>query len=220
MKIEVPTSWDSVSLRNYQAITALFKESKEKGDNLEDRAKELHDYHTECALISILTGADMDEILSLHKGAHTRIMNELGFISEPIVSNLRTKVKVNGHRYRFEVNARKITGGQWVSIMHFLEDESKIDDNLHNLLACFASRYHWFRAKYDGKIHNDVASDMLDLPMTTVKPLTDFFLQDWLKSVKNMAVYLEIKGKMLKRKAERMLARSSQDTDGSIPLTD
>jgi len=213
MKINVPTSWASVTLREYQAITALFKESEEKGK--EAKNKELHDYHTECALISALTGEDMDEILSLHRGAHNSIMNELSFLSEPIVGKVRTRTKVNKQRYYFEKNARKINGGQWVTIMHFLEDDSKIDENLHNLLACFAYRYEWLRAKYNGKIHESIAADMLDLPMTTVKPLTDFFLHDWLKSVKNMAVYLETKGKMLKRQAERQLARSNQDTDGS-----
>ena len=213
MKINVPTSWASVTLREYQAITALFKESEEKGK--EAKNKELHDYHTECALISALTGEDMDEILSLHRGAHNRIMNELSFLSEPIVGKVRTRTKVNKQRYYFEKNARKINGGQWVTIMHFLEDDSKIDENLHNLLACFAYRYEWLSAKYNGKIHESIAADMLDLPMTTVKPLTDFFLHDWLKSVKNMAVYLETKGKMLKRQAERQLARSNQDTDGS-----
>lgn len=220
MTINVPTSWESVSLRKYQAITALFKEAEEKGVNLKNKAKELHDYHTECALISTLTAVNMDEILSLNRAAHIRIMNELGFLQDPINGKVKTRFRVNKRWYYFEKNARKINGGQWITIMHFLEDESKIDANLHNLLACFAYRYRWFRPKYNGDIHNKVAEDMLDLPITAVKPLTDFFLKDWLKSVQNTAVYLEIKGKQLKRKAERMLARSNQDTDGSIPLTD
>ena len=92
MKINVPTSWASVTLREYQAITALFKESEEKGK--EAKNKELHDYHTECALISALTGEDMDEILSLHRGAHNSIMNEwlLEFLYEDFVFNLTQAV--------------------------------------------------------------------------------------------------------------------------------
>lgn len=219
MKIDVPTSWEAISLRKYQSITALFKESKDKGYGLEGKEKELHDYHTECALISTLTDVEMDDILALNRNAHTRIMNALSFLSEPIAGKVKTRLKVNGTRYYFEKNAKKITGGQWISIMHFLEDEEKIDENLHNLLACFASRYKWLRHKYDGKIHNEVANDLLDMKITDVKPLTDFFLLDWLKSVKNTAVYLENKGKLLKRKAERQLARSSKDTVGSKPLT-
>lgn len=215
MTINVPTSWDAVTLRKYQAITALFKEAEKKAVNLKNKAKELHDYHTECALISTLTDTDMDDILSLDRNAHIRIMNELGFLQEPIEGKVKTRIRVNKTWYYFEKNAKKINGGQWITIMHFLEDEDAIDANLHNLLGCFASRYKWFRPKYNGDIHNEVAEDLLDLPITAVKPLTDFFLKDWLKSVKNTAVYLEIKGKLLKRKAERMLARSNQSTDGS-----
>tara|TARA_R110000796_G_scaffold26329_1_gene73249 strand:+ start:462 stop:1115 length:654 start_codon:yes stop_codon:yes gene_type:complete len=217
MTINVPTSWEAVTLRKYQAITELFKEAEKKGVNLNNKTKELHDYHTECALISTLTDTGMDEVLNLNRNAHTSIMNELRFLQEPIDGKVKNRARVNKTWYHFEKNASKINGGQWVTIMHFLEDEEQIDANLHNLLACFTSRYKWFKPSYDGKIHNEVAEDMLDLPMTTVKPLTDFFLKDWLQSVKNMGVYLEIKGKMLKRKAERQLARSSQDTDGSTP---
>ena len=236
MKINVPTSWEAVSLRQYQAITALFKEAEEKAVNIKNKTKELHDYHTECALISTLTGEDMDEILALNRAAHNHIMNALGFISEPITGKVKNRTRANKNWYYFEKNARNINGGQWVTIMHFLEDEDKIDGNLHNLLACFAYRVKmgWFKEKikatkdeygdevftYNGKRHEHIAKDMLDLPMTTVKPLTDFFLKDWLKSVRNMAVYLEIEGKRVKRKAERQLARSKADTDGSTQLTD
>ena len=208
MKIEVPTSWESVTLKQYQAINALFKESKDKGEGLEGNDKELHDFNTECALISLLTGTDMDEILSLNRSAHNRIMNELGFLSQPVVGTVKTKVKVNGHRYYFEKEAKKINSGQWVSLMHFLKDEDKIDENLHNLLACFAYRYKWFRAKYNGKIHEDVAKDMQELPITVVKPLTDFFLQSYLKSATRTLRYSEIALKAIQRKAERQLARS------------
>ena len=217
MKINVPTSWDAVTLRKYQAITALFKDATIKGEGLEGDAKELHDYHTECALISTITDIDMDDVLSLHRGAHNAIMNELGFLSSPIVGKLNTRYKINGNRYYFENNAKKINGGQWITIMHFLKDEKKVDDNLHNLLACFTNRRKWYqrKGKYEGKIHDEIAKELLDLPITSVKPLTDFFLKDWLKSVKNMAVYLEIKGNQLKRQAERQLARSTRPTDGS-----
>lgn len=215
MTINVHASWESVTLRKYQAITALFKEAEKKGEGLTGKEKELHDYHTECALISTFSDTGMDEILSLHRGAHNTIMNTLGFLSTPITGKVKTRVKVNGTRYYFEKNARKINGGQWVSIMHFLEDEEQIDANLHNLLGCFASRYKWFSHKYNGDIHNEVAEDMLDLPITTVKPLTDFFLKDWLDSVQNMAVYLETQGRLLKRKAEKALRHSKADTDGS-----
>ena len=204
MKIEVPTSWEAISLKKYQAINALFKESKSKGEPLKDKAKELHDYNTECALISLLTDTDMDEILSLNRSAHNAIMNNLTFLKQPIIGKVKTRTRVNGKRYYFEKNARKITGGQWISLMHFLEDENKLDENLHNLLACFAYRIKWLMPKYDGKIHEDVSKDMQELPITFVKPLTDFFLQSYLKYAMRTLRFSEIALRAIQRKAVRM----------------
>jgi hypothetical protein len=217
MKIEVPSSWEAITLRKYQAMNALFKESKQRGEGLEGADKQLHDFNTECALISLLTDTDMDAILAINRSAHNSIMNALAFLQDPIIGNVRTKMRVNGQRYYFEKDASKINGGQWISLMHFLQDENKIDENLHNLIACFASRYKWLRPKYNGKIHEDVAKDMLDLPITFVKPLTDFFLSSYLKYAMRIVRFSEIAARGLKRKAERMLARSKASTDGSTP---
>lgn len=207
MKIEVPTSWQAITVRQWQAVQALFKESAKKGEGLDGSKKDVHDYNTECALISILTGEDMDDILSLQRSAHNAIMNNLAFLSQPIEGKLNTRVKINGRRYKFEKVARNINGGQWLTLMHFLQDEERIDENLHNLVACYAYRVNWFRAKYNGKIHEEVARDMLDLPITVVKPLTDFFLSDWLKYATRILRFSEIAARGIKRQAERQLAR-------------
>lgn len=219
MKINVPTSWEGVTLRQFQAVTSQLNEAKEKLEKLEGREKEKFNYEVECVLISTLTGQDIDEIMSLSRGSHNHIMNQLGFLSEPISGKVKNKVKVNGKRYYFEQNARKINGGQWVTLMHFLEDEDKIEQNLHNLLACFAYRVKWFRKEYNGKHHEEVANDMLDLPITFVKPLTDFFLSDWLNYVGRMTRYSEYLLRGAKRLMELRLKRSSQNTDGSTPST-
>jgi hypothetical protein len=183
MKINVPTSWEGVTLREFQAVTKQLKEAKERLETLKGRKREQFNYEVECVLISTLTGVDVDDIMNLTRSSHNYIMNQLAFLSEPIEGKVKTRTKVNGKRYYFERNARKINGGQWVSLMHFLEDEDKIEDNLHNLLACFAYRVKWFKKTHNGKNHNEVAEDMLDLPITFVKPLTDFFLSDWLNYV-------------------------------------
>jgi hypothetical protein len=208
MKIEVPSSWESVTLRKYQAINALLKESKQRGEGLEGSAKELHDYNTECALISLMTDTDMDEILGLNRSAHNQIMNVLAFLKDPIIGKVKTKAKVNGTRYYFEKEARKITGGQWITLMHFLQEEDKVDENLHNLIACFAYRYNWLRPKYNGKIHEEVAKDMQELPITFVKPLTDFFLQSYLRFATRTLRFSEIALRAIQRKAVLMSKRS------------
>lgn len=211
MKINVPTSWQGVTLREFQEVNSILSEAREKREAMTDQRKiDQFDYETECVLISTLTGESIDEIMMLSRGSHNHIMNQLSFLSEPVEGKLQKRLTANGQRYYFQTNARKINGGQWISLMHFLDDEDKVDKNLHNLLACFAQRRKWYErtGKYDGKIHNEVAADLLELPITSVKPLTDFFLSDWLSYVKSTTRFLEYAAKGLKRLAERELKRS------------
>ena len=217
MKITIPTSWEGVTLREYQAYQALITEAAER---IKDSTNpKITEFETECAIIALFSGEDMDEILALHQGAHNRLYNQLGFLQDPITSTVKTKHKVNGTTYYFEKNADKINGGQWITLQHFLKED--VDANLHNLIACFAYRVHkyrWWKHTYEEKKHVDVAIDMLDLPMTVVKPLTDFFLHRWEKYVQLTLRSLEITAKELQRKAER-LSRSSHSTDGLTPST-
>ncbi len=219
MKIDIPNSWDAVTLREFQAVTKLFQEGDEKRKELDEAKIERFNFEVECAVISTLSGVDMNDILALTRSSHNHIMNQLTFLSDEITGKVNRKVKVNGRRYYFEKDARKITGGQWITINHFL-DSDDIEGNLHNLLACFAYDVKWFSKKHNGKAHARIAEDMLDLPVSFVKPLTDFFLLDWVNSLKNTAVYLDVKGRLLKRKAEKELARSKASTDGSTQSTD
>ena len=217
MKITIPNSWDGVTLREYQAYNTLINEAKvniEKSTN-----PDVTNFETECAIISLFSGEDMDEILLLNQGTHNRLYNQLGFLQQPIVGKVLTRYNVNGTKYYFEKNADKINGGQWITLQHFLKDD--VEGNFHNLMACFAykvDKWRWWRKEYNSKQHEAVALDMLDLPMTVVKPLTDFFLHRWESYVKRTLHFLEITAKELQRKANK-LSRSNPNTDGSTPLT-
>lgn len=204
MKINIPNSWQGVTLREFQEVTALLKEAGEKRKKLKTKDVPQFDHETECVLISTLSGESIDEILQLSMGSHNHLMNQLSFLSEPVEGELKTRFTVNGQRYYVETNPKKINGGQFTTLMHFTKDEEKVDADLHNLLACFVNRRKWWerKGKYNGELHEDIANDMLDLPITTVKPITDFFLSDYLNSLKNTALFLEYAGKGLKRLAK------------------
>ena len=211
MKLLLPNDWQGVTLREYQAYIALMKEAGEKLEITTDA--KITNFESECAMISLFSGGDMDEILQLDMNSHNRAYNQLGFLSQPIFGKVSTKVKVNGNRYYFEKNPRKINGGQYIALNHFLTDTDKIDANLHNLLACFAYERKWFKRTYNADKHEDVAKDLLDLPMTTVKPLTDFFLSNYQNYIKNMSLFLGVVEKGLIRQVDK-LKRSYPNTDG------
>lgn len=165
MKLKLPTSWDAVTLAEWQAIRKILSEDDDP-------------YLTECAIISTLSGADMDVIMSLTRYEHGRIMtNTLKFLNTVPNGKLKTRVKVGGKWYRIESQAKDITGGQYIDMNHFIKDVDKVDFNLHNVIACLATplKCGFIRQPYNGKEHENVAKAMLGLPITTVKPLADFF---------------------------------------------
>ena len=61
MKLKLPTSWDAVTLAEWQAIRKILSEDEDP-------------YLTECAIISTLSGADMDVIMSISRHEHGHIM--------------------------------------------------------------------------------------------------------------------------------------------------
>lgn len=211
MKINVPTSWDDVTVEEWQAVRKLIKEGEGKNPFL-----------LECAIISTLSGHDMDDLLRLSRGSHALIMEQLSFLTQPIEGKVRSFTRVGKNRYYFEKKAENITGGQYIDLMHYLKDEDKVDENLHLLVACFTHRMRWgfWKAEYNDKYKMlDIAEDVKKMPISTIKPLTDFFLQHYLSCAKVTVRYLEKEAQKLKRQAERKLKRSSQDGGGSTQST-
>ena len=208
MKIKLPTSWDAVTLGEWQAIRKLLK-------------SEADPYLVECAIISTLSGADMNDIQSLTREGHGKCMQALAFLKTPIGGKLRNRVRIGRAMYHIETDARKITGGQYIDIMALTKDVDKVDDNMHLIMACYATPLKWgfIRQPYNGTTHAQVAEQMKRLPVTVVTPVTDFFLQDYLAFAKNIADYLMKEGLRMKAKAERELSRSSKSSGGFTAST-
>lgn len=210
MKIDLPSSWDDVTVEEWQAVRKLIKDGPDSDP-----------YLLECAIISTLSGADMDELLRLSRGSHAIIMETLSFLKEPIEGKVKTFERVGKQRYYFEKRAENITGGQYIDLMHYLKQDDKVDENLHLLVACFTHKMKWglWKQDYNGKELNEVADAVKKMPITTIKPLTDFFLQHYLICASDTVAYLERQAQKLKRQAEKELKRSSQDGDGSMQST-
>ena len=78
MRIKLPTSWNAVTLGEWQAVRKLLK-------------SEADPYLVECAIISTLSGADMNDIQSLTREGHGKCMQALAFLKHPIGGKLRDR---------------------------------------------------------------------------------------------------------------------------------
>lgn len=210
MKIELPSDWSQVTLKQFQAIQALLKD------------EEADVYQKNAEIISILSGIDIMDVQKLSLRSYTDVMKALRFISQPIENKLRKTFKLNGYKYRILNDVYKLNGGQYITLQHLLRDPAQVVDNMHQIMAVFAIPYErkwygWKRGQYDAKKHEWIAKEMLECPIDIIHPLSAFFLDNWKRFVEHT---LESSVKEV-RKAERTMIRELKrikpNTAGWLP---
>ena len=209
MKIELPKDWTGVTLKQFQAIQAMLKD---EGDV----------YQKNTELISILSGKDIKDIEKIALKGYTQILKVLEFINEPIENKLTNTFKLNGKKYKVISDIYKINGGQYITLQHLLKDSESVIDNLHQIMAVFAVPYErkwwgWKRGKYDSDQHEEIAEEMLQLPISIAQPLSTFFFENWKRSVERMLASSEKQTREIEKELISELKLIQANTDGSLP---
>jgi hypothetical protein len=206
MKIELPNSWEGVTIEQFQALQKILAE---KGD----------EYATNVAIISIMSGVPVDEIETYSLKTYAKCMRTLSFLSEQLLGQVQKVVEFRGLRYGVITDVYNLNGGQYITLMHLMKDPDKVIDQLHEIMAVFLvpkkkTWWGWKKQPYDSEKHKEVAEAMLQAPMTIVQPLSAFFLSSYLMSAKHILEYSVRKAEKLKKQAERRLKHLKQNTAG------
>ena len=206
MKIELPNSWEGVTIEQFQALQKILAE---KGD----------EYATNVAIISIMSGVPVDEIETYSLKTYAKCMQTLSFLTEQLVGDVQKVVEFGGFRYDVITDVYNLNGGQYITLMHLMKEPDKVIDQLHEVMAVFLvpkkkTWYGWKKGKYDPERHKEISEAMLQAPMTIVQPLSAFFLSSYLMSAKHILESSVKKAEKVKRQAERRLRRLKQNTDG------
>ena len=163
--MKVAKSWDELTVGQYQELHPTFsKEYKNPVDKIIEQ-------------LIILTGSSIDEVEQLTVDQLHIIQKDLEFLNKPLDHRLRLKYKINGIRYRFNPDARKLTGGAYMSAMHLAEKDpsTKLHQVLFNI-ATPCNRF-WKPKKVDqAQFYEDHVNDFLNLPMSIAFPIVSFFL--------------------------------------------
>lgn len=169
------------------------------------------------ATISIMTGADVDEIRTWKVSSFDQVWNTLKFLQTDIVGERQSIIKLSdGKRYKVVSNPRNMNYGAFIDIMDFVKTADMAKKNLHNAFAaCLVEKplLPWVKGEYDGPSFTKRAEMILDLPVTVVKPHTDFFLQNYLRYSRSLLVFSVLWMKAIKWRA-KVKARFSKSTDG------
>lgn len=161
-------SWENITLEKFLEIQAI---------------KELDPINITAQIIKILFNIEHPEELSYTD--FLKYSEELKFLSKEIKRvTLKDTYQINGTTYRLENNVMLFMTQQVIDWRNY----SKEDNNMNKLLSVVMVP--------DGHKYNDgysiekVQDDMLDLDMSTVISLMDFFQKCWVEFIKVSRDYL------------------------------
>lgn len=157
----VPSSWDEVTLKQYQEIERYY-EGKDKGFDIRE-------------VLHILTNHTEDEINMLPLDFLEQIMEKLSFITEPIKEEEpRNWVEIDGERYTVHTENQLKTG-------EYIASDTALKGDRHNYAGLLAILCRKEGELYDSNFENEVLESRIKLfeaqPITKIFCIIGFFLQ-------------------------------------------
>lgn len=175
----VPTSWDEVTLRQYQEIERYYEGKDEHFDVRK--------------VLNILTNHSEDEINMLPLEYLEEIMEKLNFLSSlPKEEEPRNWCEINGERYSVHTEQKLKTG-------EYIASDTALKGDKHNYAAIMAVLCRKDGELYDSHFENEVLEGRIRLfeqqPVTKILPIISFFLR--LYAVSMMPTLLSLEAKEL-----------------------
>ena len=175
----VPTSWDEVTLKQYQEIERYYEGKDEHFDVRK--------------VLNILTSHTEDEINMLPLEYLEEIMEKLNFLSSlPKEEEPRNWCEINGERYSVHTEQKLKTG-------EYIASDTALKGDKHNYTAIMAVLCRKDGELYDSHFENEVLEGRIKLfeqqPVTKILPIISFFLR--LYAVSMMPTLLSLEAKEL-----------------------
>ena len=163
----VPTSWDEVTLRQYQEIERYYEGKDEHFDVRK--------------VLNIFTNHTEDEINMLPLEYLEEIMEKLNFLSSlPREEEPRNWCEINGERYSVHTEQKLKTG-------EYIASDTALKGDKHNYAAIMAVLCRKDGELYDSHFENEVLEGRIKLfeeqPITKILPIIGFFLRLYLTSM-------------------------------------
>jgi len=205
MKLKIPKNWDGITVGKFAELYPVLTSD----GKLVERVP---------ALISVLSGFPLDDIKKISIEDYKRIAKHLDFLNDfEGLNNMPDSFKIDGHRYHIDTDINKMTGAQYMDLMHFLGECNNNDfliiQNLHKILSCIVipdekKAFGWKKGKYNGEKHKEISEAIRDkMSVKYAYPIAVFF---WNLSQKLMPIISDYGSSQLK-KAEELLKQVEKD---------
>lgn len=175
-KWTVPTSWDELTLKQFQEIEKYYS-NKDKDFDIRE-------------VLHIFTNKTEDEINALPITFTNELMNKLMFLKDkPKDYEPSNFIEINGVRYGINV-MEKLKTGEYVAIDTILKSDP------HDYISIFAVLCRKDGEIYDSKFEAELFEERQKLfakqPVTKIMPLIAFFLNLYIVRMTHSQLYSEV----------------------------
>lgn len=162
----IPTSWDDITLKQFQEIDNYYKDREKEPDIRE--------------MLHILAGKTIDEVNQLPVEFLEIIFDKLSFMNEqPSVGEPTNKIELDGITYQANI-MNKLKTGEYVAV------DSVVKTDAANFAAILAIICRKEDEIFDSKFENEILEDRIKMfenaPITKVLPVMSFFLNCYILS--------------------------------------
>ena len=181
--MKVPNSWQQVTLQQFMELAAIPTDTG---------TFDLTNEH-----IAILCEITQQEVMQLDIATRDRIRNRLSFIDTEPTGGFSTIFWHNRKRWRVTDRIVKLTAGQYIDVCTYLKHGAS--QNYHKILAviCQPLRFGLFGSTYNADRVDQLADELLTLPVPVAMAIAAFFLNSFEVYVSNIPTFLgEIKAEM------------------------
>ena len=172
----VPTSWDELTLKQFQEIEKYYSD-KDKDFDIRE-------------VLHIFTNKTEDEINALPITFTNELMNNLMFLKEqPKYGDASPKIEIDGEEYSINV-MEKLKTGEYVAIDTILKSDP------HDYISILAVLCRKNGEIYDSKFEAEVFEDRQKLfakqSIIKIMPLISFFLNLYILRMTHSQLYSEV----------------------------
>lgn len=125
IKITVPTSWEEITIAQFQEYIEYTKNSEEK-----------RPLTRLIQMLSILTDTDEEILFKLNYEVIDEIKSNMVFLEDEPNAIFKNIIEIQGKKYGFQKDLHKLTLGEWIDIEHYVTNGDVIQ-NLHYIAAIF-----------------------------------------------------------------------------------
>jgi hypothetical protein len=171
MKVMIPTSWNDVTVNQYQLLNTL------------DRSDFKTDLQYSIRLVNLLCNIDSEDISLLD---FNNIVSHLGFIQKPIDEIIKDKILIKGLSYEWVADLNSLSVGEMLSVEQIIDMEGLSYNHSIDVIAAILLR------PKDEVFNSDLFQERRelfgDIPITELIGMVNFFSNGGRHSTQNIKV--------------------------------